>query len=56
MTQDKVSAITVPGQHAEGPKPKILGVVGYFPECNPDWSCWKHPDRQAERRRLLNSL
>ena len=56
MTQEKASAIAVPGHQAEGPKPKVLGVVGFFPEVNPEWSCWQHPDRQAERRGLSNSL
>ena len=31
---------------------KVLGIVGFFPEVNPSWSCWKHPYRQPERRRL----
>jgi hypothetical protein len=60
MQQAPASSLAVPKtaaqQLSEGPTPKVLGVVGFFPEVNPEWSCWKHPDRQAERRNLSNRL
>jgi hypothetical protein len=30
----------------------VLGIVTFWPEVQPMWSCWKHPKRQHERRRL----
>ena len=34
----------------------VLGVTSYWPEVQPDWACWQHPRRQAERRRLETGL
>jgi len=34
------------------PELVVHGIVSYWPEVQPEWSCWRHPDRQAERRRL----
>ena len=30
----------------------VIGVVTFWPEVQPIQSCWKHPKRQQERRRL----
>ena len=30
----------------------VIAIVSYWPDVQPNWSCWKHPDRQPERRRL----
>jgi hypothetical protein len=40
---------------AAGNQRSALGVVGiatFWPEVQPMWSCWQHPKRQQERRRL----
>jgi hypothetical protein len=44
-----------------GPAPQnggleVLGIVTYFPQVQPQWSCWKHPARQQERRKLESAL
>ena len=40
------------------PKPEVvvLGVTSFWPEVQPEWACWRHPRRQAERRRLESGL
>jgi hypothetical protein len=30
----------------------VVAIVSYWPDVQPNWSCWKHPDRQPERRRI----
>jgi hypothetical protein len=30
----------------------VIGIVTFWPEVQAMWSCWKHPKRQQERRRL----
>jgi hypothetical protein len=30
----------------------VIAIVSYWPDVQPNWSCWKHPDRQPERRRI----
>jgi hypothetical protein len=31
---------------------QVLGIHGFWPKVEPQWSCWKHPERKQERRRL----
>jgi hypothetical protein len=35
------------------PTPELVvhGIVTFWPEVQPDWLCWQHPEKQEERRR-----
>jgi hypothetical protein len=33
------------------PELVVHGIVTYWPEVQPDWLCWQHPEKQEERRR-----
>ena len=50
--------VLTPSGAAVPPKPEIevLGVISYWPEVQPDWSCWQHPKLHGERRRLETCL
>ena len=54
---EKMPVLTAAG-HGIPPKPDVvvLGVTSYWPEVQPEWACWRHPRRQAERRRLESGL
>jgi hypothetical protein len=32
------------------PELVVHGIITFWPEVQPDWSCWQHPEKQAERR------
>jgi hypothetical protein len=34
----------------------VVGIVTFWPEVNANWSCWKHPARQQERRKYESGL
>ena len=51
--QEKPPVIAPLGSRPPGkPEVEVLGVTSYWPPVEPQWSCWRHPQRQTERRRL----
>jgi hypothetical protein len=52
--QKKPVITAVGGGAAPTAEPRLVvhGIVTYWPEVQPQWSCWQHPERQSERRRL----
>lgn len=53
--EPKRPVLTAAGaQPMAAPELVVHGVITYWPEVQPQWSCWQHPDRQRERRRLEN--
>jgi hypothetical protein len=52
LGEASAAVLTAAGRAPKSAQIQVHGIIAFWPQVKPEQSCWKHPGRQDDRRRL----